>query len=573
MQEIKNFFSAKKNVFILLAIIIIGFLLRFRGLDKPGGFWFDEAYCWYEAKLSFPFGILDFLYNKDFHAPLYYFILHFWMKLFGEADLSLRLLSVAFGTLNIPVFYFIGKELKSTRGGLIAAAFTAVNSLLIYYSQEVKFYSLIALLASLSLLFVLKAVNNPAKKNYIWLAVVNTAILYTFTIGFLFIAIEAVVFGIYIYKKCPENFRNFAFSYLATAVMFTPYLPVFFHQISLTSKPYVNPMQVFTFTNANFLMVIQNCFSPAINGLLNVNPRYYDLLLTKANCFQIIFLIIIPVVIALSGIIKSSVKKNKMSLIVYIGLLFMICEIAATYAGKFALLSRYTLIALPCFIAAAGYGLADLKNKKLSNFLIGIFIFINLIFLLFSPLSADKITRNPTLNTAAQVLKKFDVNKDDVIFMFFGGQFLNKYYPLNQNQVLPLNLMDVFVFDDKKCAKILYNDNLAEKLNRKNSYELLKSYLASPQPSKNFEKYLDTNAFKKIKKGGRFFVIVSKGIAKYDPVTLKQITQDDNVYKNQQMVFMLSAKITNDAIIAAGKKLQYKSYVSSGVWDFYEFEK
>ncbi len=573
MQKIKNFLSAKKNVLILLAIITIGFLLRFRGLDKPGGFWFDEAYCWYEAKLSFPFGILDFLYNKDFHAPLYYFILHFWMKLFGEADLTIRLLSVLFGTLNIPVFYFIGKELKFPKGGLAAAAFAAVNSLLIYYSQEVKFYSLIALLASLSLLFVLKAVKNPSKKNFVWLAVINTAILYTYTIGFLFIAIEAAVFGVYIYTKCPKNFKNFAFSYLATALLFTPYLPVFFHHISLSSKPYVNPMQVFTFTNANFLMVIQNWFSPAISGLLNVSPRYYELLLAKANWFQIIFLIVIPVVIALSGIIRSFIKKNKMSLIVCIGILFMICEIAATYAGKFALLSRYTLLALPCFIAAAGYGLADLKNKKMSNFLIVIFIFINLIFLLFSPSSANKITRNPTFNTVAQVLKKFDVNKDDVIFMFFGGQFLNKYYPLEDNQVVPFFLMDAFVFDDKNCAKILYDDNFAEKLNRKNSYELLKSYLASPYPSKNFEKYLDTFAFKKIKKGGRFFVIVSKGIANYDPMTLKQITKDNNVYKNQQFVFMLSAKITNDAIIAAGKKLRYKSYVSSGVWDFYEFEK
>lgn len=583
MNKFKSYLAERKYFFAITAVVLLGFLLRFAGLDKSGGFWLDEAYCWYGAKLSFPFGILEHLYNKDLHAPFYFFLLHFWMKLFGEADLTLKLLSVAFGTLNIPVFYFIGKELKSQRGGLAAAAFAAVNSLLIYYSQEVKFYSLIALLASLSLLFVLKAVNNPAKKNYIWLAVVNAAILYTFTIGFLFIAIEAFVFGIYIYKKCPENFRNFAFSYLLSALSFIPHMPMFLHQTSVASTSLIDLMNQFRTSHVNIMLIVQNWFTPAIVGPIGVDQGYYNCLAKNGNPIQIFLLIIMPAAIALTGIIKSLIKKNTANLLVYIGILFMLAETAATLIGKFALLSRYTLPVLPCFIAVAGYGLADLKNKKLSNLLIGAFIFLNLIFLLFSPaspgkiscssISAYKMPRHEAYKTVAIIMKDYKVNKNDIIFMFYGGQFLNKYYPLEKNQVVPFYLMDAFVFDYKNYAKILCDDDIAEKLSRKNSFELLKPYLASENASENFAKYLDKNVFGKIKKGGRLFVVVSRGIAFYNPIDLKMITQDKGLYKNQSMFFMLSSKITNDVIVDAQYKLNYKSRTNAGVWEVFEFEK
>ncbi len=573
MNKFKSYLAERTYFFAITAIVLLGLLLRLQGINKPEGFWFDEAYCWYEAKLSFPFGILDFLYNKDLHAPLYYFILHFWMRLFGESDMLIRLLSVLFGTLNIPVFYFIGKELKSPKGGLAAAAFAAVNSLLIYYSQEVKFYSLIALLASLSLLFFLKIINNPSKKNYIWLAVINTAILYTYTIGFLFIAVEAGVFWIYVHKKNPDKYKNFIFSYAASGIAFLPYLPSFLHQASATSKSYVNLMEVFSVSYANILMIIQNWFTPVISGLTNVNQNYYLNMAVNEHKTLILFLILFPVVIAVTGIVNSSKERKTAHLLVYIGILFMLGEMIATLSGKFALLSRYTLLALPCFIAAAGYGLANLKNTKWSHFLIATFILINLLYLLVSPVSANKMARNEAYNTVAKVMKKYNVNKNDKIFMFYGGQFLNKYYPLEKNQVVPFYLMDAFVFDYKNYSKILFDANLAQKLNRNNSLELLKPYFASFNPSEKFQKYLDENIFKKIKKGGRLFVVSSKGIAFYDPITLIMITGDEKAYQNQSLLFMLSSKITNDVIVDAQYKLKYQSRTNAGVWEVFEFEK
>src|SRR3989339_450616 len=110
-EKIKN--TCANPIFqagILVVIILLGFFLRIFRFYKPQGFWLDEAYCFYEAKASFPFGILSKLYHDDIHAPLYVFILHFWMKLWGhlgEHDWVIRLLSIIFGILTIPVIYLV----------------------------------------------------------------------------------------------------------------------------------------------------------------------------------------------------------------------------------------------------------------------------------------------------------------------------------------------------------------------------------------------------------------------------------------------------------------------------------
>jgi hypothetical protein len=53
---------------------------------------------------------------------------------------------------TVPVVYLIGLELRGRRAGLMAAALAAVNPMLLWYSQEARAYSLLALLCAVSLL-------------------------------------------------------------------------------------------------------------------------------------------------------------------------------------------------------------------------------------------------------------------------------------------------------------------------------------------------------------------------------------------------------------------------------------
>ncbi|MGZ4847178.1 MAG: glycosyltransferase family 39 protein [Halobacteriota archaeon] len=58
------------------------------------------------------------------------------------------------GVLAIPMIYAVGRQLFNEETGLVAAFILALSSFNIYYSQEVRMYSLIVLLALTSVYFL-----------------------------------------------------------------------------------------------------------------------------------------------------------------------------------------------------------------------------------------------------------------------------------------------------------------------------------------------------------------------------------------------------------------------------------
>jgi mannosyltransferase len=64
-----------------------------------------------------------------------------------------RLLSALFGVLTIPMVYVVGHQLFNKEAGLVGALILALSPFNVYYSQETRMYSLMVLLALLSLYF------------------------------------------------------------------------------------------------------------------------------------------------------------------------------------------------------------------------------------------------------------------------------------------------------------------------------------------------------------------------------------------------------------------------------------
>ena len=158
MKKFSDFIKKYSTFIILLFITIIGFILRLKiGLCNLAN---DEIATVVTSTQSFPTGILNALQTKNLHAPLFYFILHFWIKFFGEEIEILRLLPVILGTLCIPLAYICGKNLHSKATGLITATMVSVNFFMISYSHFCKFYALLELLGFLSTYFLIKFDNN-----------------------------------------------------------------------------------------------------------------------------------------------------------------------------------------------------------------------------------------------------------------------------------------------------------------------------------------------------------------------------------------------------------------------------
>jgi len=150
-----NTLSNKYKIFILCLLVFIGVELRLAFIDLP--FWYDEAQSVLIAKQFFPFGINNFLFTQDLqHTPFYFYILHFWIKLFGESDVVLKVLSLIFGVMTIPLSYVFAKKIASEKIAFILAGFMAFNSFNIVYSTEVRMYSLVLMLTILSMIFFAK---------------------------------------------------------------------------------------------------------------------------------------------------------------------------------------------------------------------------------------------------------------------------------------------------------------------------------------------------------------------------------------------------------------------------------
>ena len=136
----------------LLAIILIGLFLRVYQLGTQS-IWYDESFSIWTSNLAVPQIVPTVAAAAQ--PPLYYFLLHYWMMVFGTSASAVRLLSVLFGVLAIPMIYVVGRQLFNKEAGLVGALILALSSFNIWYSQETRMYSLMVFLALLSMYFFL----------------------------------------------------------------------------------------------------------------------------------------------------------------------------------------------------------------------------------------------------------------------------------------------------------------------------------------------------------------------------------------------------------------------------------
>ncbi len=87
---------------------------------------------------------------RDVHPPFSYLGNHFWMRGFGNSEVSLRGLIVILSLIGIYCIYGLGKSLLGARGGLILAALLALNPFYLSHSLNLRMYCPLVLWAILS---------------------------------------------------------------------------------------------------------------------------------------------------------------------------------------------------------------------------------------------------------------------------------------------------------------------------------------------------------------------------------------------------------------------------------------
>ncbi len=179
-------------------------------------FWRDEAFSYILAKRNI-FDII-ILTAKDFNPPLYYLLLHFWMKLFGWSEISLRSFSLIFFWATVYVCMHFIEDILKIKGkkSWIYLILIILNPLLNYYAFEARMYTLFTFFATLSFYSFFR------KKNHLYLL---STILGLYTHYFMiFVLASQAVYIWYISKKYNIPHKSLKKMILTPLYVFAPWL-------------------------------------------------------------------------------------------------------------------------------------------------------------------------------------------------------------------------------------------------------------------------------------------------------------------------------------------------------------
>ncbi|CAN5621895.1 hypothetical protein BH23CHL2_BH23CHL2_06040 [soil metagenome] len=205
---------------LLVAIVAVGGYLRLTLLNQQS-LWFDEADIVVRAQRSWSEILSTFTVQGE-NGPLYNVMLAVWIRVAGISETAVRFPSAVAGVLALPAIYLLGRRLAGPQAGLISAGLLAFSPYHIWYSQEAKMYSIIALLAILSTLLLVEAISSGNRRLWIAYVAVTTIMFYTHVASVLMFGAQAV-FVLAIYRRWKWQARAVV---IAGAALTVPYLPI-----------------------------------------------------------------------------------------------------------------------------------------------------------------------------------------------------------------------------------------------------------------------------------------------------------------------------------------------------------
>ncbi len=225
-------------------ILLCGFALRLYRLGV-NSLWYDETVSLLLARADIP----ELLRHTagDIHPPLYYLFLHFWIRLAGWSEFSAAFLSLWFGVLLIALTYRVAREwILLKPAAPLAALLVAFSPYNVWYSQEVRMYTVGAALGLLSVYFLrrLLARDKIFTRDFFAYAIFTTLGLYTLYYFIFLMAFQWIwaFWHILSIENRKSKIKNFLASQLALVLLYLPWLPIAFRQ---ATDPPVPPWREF----------------------------------------------------------------------------------------------------------------------------------------------------------------------------------------------------------------------------------------------------------------------------------------------------------------------------------------
>lgn len=209
---------------LLLLVIATAFRVLFVGKTDLGG---DESFTLYMSLQSVP-DLIRMLCQGD-NPPLWEFLLHFWVKIFGISEVTIRSISLIFSVLTIIPIYLVGEKYLYRFAGIAASLCYSFSTFSIYMAHECRVYSLLGFCTASSTLLFISIVKAPKIYKFILLTFVNLMLMYGHYLSVWIIVMEFIMaLGIKPIRK--KIWKPYLIHAIALILLFTPMFPVLFRR-------------------------------------------------------------------------------------------------------------------------------------------------------------------------------------------------------------------------------------------------------------------------------------------------------------------------------------------------------
>jgi 4-amino-4-deoxy-L-arabinose transferase-like glycosyltransferase len=207
----------------LVVLLLLAFALRlYRVGDRS--VWWDEGWSVWVARQ--PLVEIAQQTGHDVHPPLYFSLLHGWRIGAGDSEFGLRAFSAYLGTLTVAAAYLVGRAVGGKKLGLLAALFLTVSRFHIIWSQEIRMYSLAALLAVLAAWAAIRVWERQRPLDYTLYILFMTAGLYTLYLFFP-VPVAANIAWLWVFWHSPRRWQaltKWVAAQLAILILLAPWM-------------------------------------------------------------------------------------------------------------------------------------------------------------------------------------------------------------------------------------------------------------------------------------------------------------------------------------------------------------
>ncbi len=214
---------------VLLNIIIKSVFLTRQPISH------DEPFTIYHAQFDL-FYLIDYLKNYN-NPPLFEILLHFWIKLFGISELSVRILPMLFSSFSVLFIYKIGKTFFDDKTAIIASLLFTFSIMQIWYAHDCRVYSLFLLLTlgSFYVFFSLLKDGTLSKWKLVGFISSNVLLLYSHYFGAFVWFLEGLIVVLYFIKN-KTILVTFIKACIIGLVIFLPHVFVLYQRFSESAQ-------------------------------------------------------------------------------------------------------------------------------------------------------------------------------------------------------------------------------------------------------------------------------------------------------------------------------------------------